>query len=335
MQFKVDDITSTTEMNKEELLARINERITDGDVEKKPDELYEPIRYILSAGGKRLRPLLTLFGCYLFSGETEKALLPGIGVELFHTFTLVHDDIMDKAPLRRGNETVHRKWDQNVAILSGDTMLFKAYEYLIRVEDQLIREVITLFNQCAIEVCEGQQYDMNFETRDTVSEKEYLSMIQSKTAAVLGFSLQLGAIIGGAERDDAETLRDFGINMGIGFQLKDDLLDVFGDAGKFGKQVGGDIIANKKTYLLIKAFELASESQKEELRNCLKGKMNDHKKVARVTEIYKELGIKELTDYKINNFFEIAFSHLEKVNCPEGRKEQLADFTQTLMNREN
>lgn len=282
-----------------------------------------------------MRPLLVLFGCYLFSGETQQALMPGISVELFHNFTLVHDDIMDNAPLRRGQPTVHHKWDQNVAILSGDTILFKAYKYLMQVEEPILREVVSLFNECAIDVCEGQQFDMNFETREIVSEDEYLHMIKLKTAAVLGFSLQLGALIGGADKRNTELLKNFGVNVGLGFQLKDDLLDVFGEFDKFGKKVGGDIVANKKTYLLIKAMELASPKQKQSLQRCLHSESENTEKVTRVTEIFETLHIRELTEQKISEFFKIALNYLGKVECPEPRKEQLAEFSKLLIEREN
>ncbi|HYW34457.1 MAG TPA: polyprenyl synthetase family protein [Balneolaceae bacterium] len=331
----VDDTTQSLNKDVQKHIDRINELITNGDFQDSPDTLYEPIRYILNTGGKRLRPLLTLFGCYLFSGETENALMPGIGIELFHNFTLIHDDIMDNAPLRRGQETVHRKWNQNVAILSGDTILFKAYHYLMQVNEPLIKDVIMLFNECAIDVCEGQQFDMDFENRERVSEEEYLKMIRLKTAAVLGFSLQLGALIGGANVENTEALKNFGINIGLGFQLKDDLLDVFGDFGKFGKQVGGDIIANKKTYLLIKAMELANAEQNKKLQGWLHGDLSNEEKVKRVTQLYKELHIRQLTEQKISEFFEIALTYLNKIDCPEHRKEELADFSSSLIEREN
>lgn len=313
----------------------INDIITDGDFEQEPDSLYRPIRYILNNGGKRLRPLLTLFGCYLFSGQTEKALLPGIGIELFHNFTLMHDDIMDNAPLRRGKQTIHNKWDQNLAILSGDTVLFKAYNYLIQVDNSILKDVVSLFNECAIDVCEGQQYDMDFESRETVSEDEYLHMIKLKTAEVLGFSLQLGAFIGGADKKSTELIKNFGLNVGLGFQLKDDLLDVFGDADKFGKKVGGDIVANKKTYLTIKAIELADTEQKEKLRYWLNSDLNGREKVKEVTQIYDELNIKELTEQKISDFFEIALTYLNKIDCKEKRKKELIEFSRFLVIREH
>jgi geranylgeranyl diphosphate synthase type II len=330
-----DNIINSAYKDVQKYRDEINSIIHNGDFNQEPDSLYKPIRYALSNGGKRLRPLLTLFGCYLFSGETRAALMPGIGIELFHNFTLVHDDIMDQAPLRRGKQTVHKKWDQNVAILSGDTILFKAYHYLMQVDESILKDVVSLFNGCAIDVCEGQQFDMNFESRELVNEDEYLQMIKLKTAAVLGFSLQLGALIGGADMNSTKALKNFGINVGLGFQLKDDLLDVFGDFGKFGKKVGGDITANKKTYLLIKAMELADSRQKQELNYWFNGNLSDDEKVDCVTQLYQELHIKQLTEQKISDFFEIALTYLEKVDCPEDRKKELAEFSSLLVNREN
>ena len=316
-------------------LEKINRELSNHHFDGKPRELYEPIRYILGLGGKRLRPLLTLYGCYLFSGGCKKALVPSLGVETFHNFTLVHDDIMDNAPLRRGKSTVHTKWNNDVGILSGDTMLFKAYEFLIRVDDSIVKKVINLFNACAIEVCEGQQYDMNFEQRDGVGESEYINMIRLKTAVLLGFSLQLGGLIGGADDENAELLRKFGENIGIGFQLKDDLLDVYGDHEKFGKQVGGDIIANKKTYLLIKALELGSEKQVEQLNELLHGNYEPEEKVRQVTHIYDEIGINEITHKKMNEYFDGAFRYLDQVDCDPNHREQLATFSEYLINRDH
>jgi len=322
-------------MNIEEQIITINNQINASDFQKEPSELYEPIRYFLKNGGKRLRPLLTLFGCYLFTDDFDRALKPGIGVEIFHNFTLVHDDIMDKAPIRRGNKTVHEKWDQNIAILSGDTMLFKAYDYLIQVDKDLVYKVISIFNNCAIEVCEGQQLDMNFESRSTVNEDEYIAMIRAKTASLLGFSLQLGALIGGAGDKDAEHLKNFGLSLGIGFQLKDDLLDVYGESDKFGKRVGGDIIANKKTYLLIQALNLSTESQYETLQFWLQKEQSADKKVKEVTKIYDQIGIKELTESKMNEFFNSGFQYLEQVDCKTERKERLNEFSKSLIHRDS
>jgi geranylgeranyl diphosphate synthase type II len=320
-------------MDIEKQLDRINKKLHSYNYQNSPEELYEPIRYLLSIGGKRLRPLLTLFGCYLFTGCTDKALMPSLGIELFHNFTLIHDDIMDKAPLRRGNETVHKKWSQNVAILSGDTMLFKVYDQLIQVDDHLIRKIIKLFNKCAIEVCEGQQLDMNFENRDSVSEEEYLTMIHAKTATLIGFSLKLGALIGGAEDQDAEYLKNFGENIGMGFQLKDDLLDVYANTKHFGKQQGGDIMANKKTYLLIRALNLADEEQREQLDFWLNDERRTAEKVKGVTEIYNQIGIRELTEQKIAHYFQSGLENLASVECSEKRKRELSDFSTSLIRR--
>jgi len=314
---------------------KINHELQNNHFNGEPEELYKPIRYILDLGGKRLRPLLTLYGSYLFSGNCEKAVKPSLGVEVFHNFTLIHDDIMDKAPLRRGEATVHTKWDDNVAILSGDTMLFKAYEFLIQVDDDIVKKVIDLFNACAIEVCEGQQYDMNFEKREQVSEGEYINMIRLKTAVLLGFSLQLGALIGGADDDASALLQKFGEYIGIGFQLKDDLLDVYGDSNKIGKQHGGDIIANKKTYLLISALNLADKHQKQRLDHALFSLKDNREKVKEVIAIYNEIGIKELTEEKMNEYFEGAFTYLDKIKCNPEYKQKLISFSRGLIDRDH
>lgn len=306
------------------------------DFGAEPKELYEPIRYILSLGGKRLRPVLSLMTCELFDHEFEKALYPALGVEVFHNFTLLHDDIMDNAPIRRGKKTVHEKWNANAAILSGDVMLVKAYELFLHCESTDLSKILKKFNKCAAEVCEGQQYDMNFEVRDVVSEEEYLRMIRLKTAVLLGFSIELGAIIGGADDDISSRLYEFGINIGLGFQLKDDLLDVFGDIDKFGKQVGGDIISNKKTYLLIKALELAQGDLKYELMHWLDKKdFVPHEKVHAVINIYNKLGIKALSEKKMNDYFDKGLEILDLLNINHEKKTPLKNLTLKLIDREN
>src|ERR1700759_413091 len=234
-----------------------------------PAQLYEPISYILSLGGKRMRPALLLMACDLFGGDVDAAIPPALAIEVFHNFTLMHDDIMDNAPIRRGHATVHTKWNQNVGILSGDVMLVQGYKLMMQVPDHLLRPILDIFNVTAIGVCEGQQLDMEFEELTNVSIDEYLNMIKLKTAVVLGGALKIGALIGGADTKDADLLSDFGVNLGIAFQLQDDILDVYGDPEKFGKQVGGDIISNKKTYLLLKSLELANKQQSSELHNWL------------------------------------------------------------------
>ena len=280
-----------------------------------PASLYEPIRYIMKLGGKRMRPMLVCTAYSLYKSDVERVIPLAAAVEAFHNFTLMHDDIMDQAPLRRGKATVHEKWNVNTAILSGDVMLVRVYDQLLHMPINQLTEVLPLFNRTAAEVCEGQQWDMEFETKARVTEAQYVEMIRLKTAVLLGFSLELGALLADAPEEDRQALYDFGINMGIGFQLKDDLLDVFADQKKFGKQAGGDIIANKKTYLLIKALALAKGKQKAELQKWLAAKKFDkRKKVKAVTALYEQLNIRELTQAKINQYFNKAFASLEKLS---------------------
>lgn len=242
--------------------------IEELDFRKEPPELYDPIAYTMNQGGKRLRPLLTLLACDLFGGDIQKALYPALSIEVFHNFTLVHDDIMDRAPLRRGKETVYKKWNSDIAILAGDTMFALAYTYALKTDAEIVPEILTVFSKAAIEVCEGQQYDMNFEQLASVSIDEYIRMIRLKTAVLLGASLEIGAICARADQNDVRKLYQFGIELGIAFQLKDDLLDVYGDTEKFGKLSGGDIATNKKTFLYLKAMELANNKQNKELKQC-------------------------------------------------------------------
>jgi len=300
-----------------------------------PLELYEPIRYIMSLGGKRLRPLLTILAYNLFQENWKNILKPAIAVEVFHNFTLMHDDIMDEAPLRRGKPTVHEKWNSSVAILSGDVMLVNTYEILLEVEENYLKKVITSFNQCAKEVCEGQQWDMNFENIDVVKEAKYLEMIRLKTAVLLGFALELGGILAGADDGSCKALQKLGENIGIGFQLKDDLLDVYADKAKFGKQVGGDIIANKKTFLLINALEKANIQQKSTLENWLnKTNFDIEEKVKAVTNIFDELKIKEITEAKMNDFFEKGLQNLGNLPVENNKKKNLEGFIQFLIQRD-
>lgn len=300
-----------------------------------PASLYEPIRYLMSLGGKRLRPLLTVLAYQLYRNDPGAVIKYAVAVEAFHNFTLMHDDIMDKAPLRRGKPTVHKKWNMSTAILSGDVMLVKVYEMLLDIEDRKLRAVIKAFNRCATQVCEGQQWDMEFE-KQTVTESQYLNMIKQKTAVLLGFSLELGGILAGASESDCKLLREFGINIGIGFQLKDDLLDAYGDSRKFGKVVGGDIIANKKTFLLIKSLALADRRQSKELNHWLTVKrFNKSEKVSAVKEIYDSLSISNLTGNKINSFFKKGFKSLEKVDCSDKTKSVLRGYTMQLIERES
>lgn len=313
----------------------IEKNLASYDFGSEPFELYEPIRYVLSLGGKRLRPVLTLMAYELFDNKLDKAVFPAMGVEVFHNFTLLHDDIMDNAPLRRGKSTVHKKWDTSIAILSGDVMLVRAYELLSKTDKKNMSLILSKFSQCAVQVCEGQQYDMQFETATTVTEEEYISMIQLKTAVLLAFSLELGAILGGAEQNISDQLYQFGINIGLGFQLKDDLLDVFADSAKFGKQVGGDIISNKKTYLLIKALELAEGNTKETLKHWLSVKDFDPaEKVHAVKEVYDELGIQKRSEDKMNEYFDAGIKFYDELPIEEGRKAPLRELTLALIDRE-
>ncbi|WP_439483348.1 polyprenyl synthetase family protein [Cyclobacterium plantarum] len=321
----------------EEIRDTLEKHILQLNFEGEPTELYEPISYLMQLGGKRIRPLLALLSYGLFKEGYQKILTPASAVEVFHNFTLMHDDIMDNAPIRRGSPTVHEKWDDNTAILSGDVMLVKAYEMLLEVEPDKLRNCLKLFSKTAAEVCEGQQLDMNFESLSLVAEQDYLNMIRLKTAVLLGFSLQLGAALAGASESDAIHLYDFGVNIGIGFQLKDDLLDVYADKEKFGKQVGGDILANKKTYLLIKAKELAKGEDKKELEHWLTAKEFDPaEKIIGVKVIYDRLEIREKTMSLMADFFEKGFNQLAtiKVQRPEGLK-ILWSLTHKLATREN
>ncbi len=314
----------------------INKEIAEKQYSDNPLELYEPIRYIMTLGGKRMRPALLLMACDLFDGSIIKALKPAVGIELFHNFTLMHDDIMDKAPLRRGNSTVHEKWNESIAILSGDVMLVEAYQLMMNVDDDILREVLSIFSQTATGVCEGQQIDMNFESLGEVSINEYIEMIRLKTAVLLAGSLKIGALIGKADSEDAETLYKFGENLGLAFQLQDDILDVYGDPEKFGKQVGGDIIANKKTFLLIKAIELADDLDKEELNYWLNEENADSEvKVKAVTDVYNRLGIRQLAEHEMNTFAEKALSALEKIQADADKKKVLRVFAEQLLIREN
>ncbi|GAB3246398.1 polyprenyl synthetase family protein [Larkinella harenae] len=317
-------------------LEALHQEIQQTEYGQQPTELYEPISYIMNLGGKRMRPLLTLMAAYLFGDDWRKAIKPAIAVEVFHNFTLMHDDIMDQAPLRRGQPTVHEKWNPNIAILSGDVMLVNAYQLLVNVETPYLKKVLTRFNRTAAEVCEGQQLDMNFETRWDVTENEYIEMIRLKTSVLLGFALELGSIIAGADDESSARLREGGINIGLGFQLKDDLLDVYGDPAKFGKQVGGDIIANKKTFLLIEALQKAQGSLKTELSDWLRAtEFDKQEKVRAVTAIYDQLGIRQLTEERINNYFTRGFENFGQITADPARKALLMDFTEQLIGRES
>ncbi|WP_436514616.1 polyprenyl synthetase family protein [Ekhidna sp. To15] len=318
-----------------EQLQKIEERLTNLSLGDQPENLYEPIRYLLSLGGKRLRPMLVLLGYGLKKEDYTSSITPALAVEVFHNFTLMHDDIMDEAPIRRGQPTVHEKWNQTVAILSGDTMMVKAYDQLLEGPKESLAEALRKFNKCAIEVCEGQQLDMNFESFDTVTEAQYLEMIRLKTAVLLGFSLEYGGLLAGMDDEQLSQLNSIGEKAGIGFQLMDDLLDVYGDKAKFGKQVGGDIVSNKKTYLLIKALELANGAQRKEMDKWLSVQDFDiTEKVDAIKNIYGELGIFEMTQQKMNGYYDQAFALLNSLDARAEGKKALTDFFEKLMKRE-
>lgn len=320
---------------KEKLIDIINKKLEESSFGDDPKELYEPIEYILSIGGKRMRPMLTIMAYKLYHENYENALDPALAIEIFHNFTLMHDDIMDQAPLRRGMPTVHEKWNQHTAILSGDVMMIKAYEKMMTVKPELLSEVLQKFNKCAVGVCEGQQKDMIFESRDDVTEEEYIDMIRLKTAVLLGFALELGAVIAEASEDDKKNLRLFGESVGIGFQLKDDLLDAYGEASKFGKKTGGDIVVNKKTYLLIKALEKLTGQNKKELERWItKKNFDEAEKVTAVKALYDKADIVEETNQRISYFYDKALHHLLAINAPVNKKSQLKELAKKLVDRD-
>lgn len=310
--------------------------LEDNKFTKPPEKLYTPVDYIMGLGGKRLRPILVLMSTQMFQKDLERALPIALAVETFHNFSLVHDDIMDEAPLRRGQATVHQKYNTNTGILSGDVMLIYAYKYLSKGDNSIkIAQLVHAFNRIAIEVCEGQQYDMNFEEQEDVTIDAYLKMIELKTAALIGGSLELGAIVANASAQDIDELNQFGRNIGIAFQLQDDYLDTFGDPQKFGKKVGGDIIQNKKTFLLLKALELASSPVKQKLINAMQStQLSEKEKVKTVTEIFWDLEIPRQAEQIKQYFQHKAFEHLDKVKVPKIRKQSLIDLSIKLLERE-
>jgi geranylgeranyl diphosphate synthase type II len=318
----------------EQLQYLVNKAIADTKYTEQPAELYEPISYLMQLGGKRMRPVLVLISTELFDGNVLKALDASIGIELFHNFTLMHDDIMDKAPLRRGKPTVHAKWNESAAILSGDVMFVEAYKLMIKVDDNILREVLAIFSHTASGVCQGQQADMNFEKRDDVSLPEYLEMIRQKTAVLLAGSMQIGALIGGAAPDQAKLLYDFGENLGLAFQLQDDILDVYGNPEKFGKQVGGDILSNKKTFLLIKAKELAKGDTASELDQWIKTTNEPIAKVNAVTTIYNLLELRKLAEIEMEEYVNKALKALDLIAVDCSKKELLRGFAEQLLIRE-
>lgn len=319
-----------------EIQEKIEREIGQLEFDCPPKSLYEPITYILSLGGKRIRPALVLMAYNLYREDVEKAIRPAIGLEVFHNFTLLHDDLMDQADKRRNKPTVHKVWNANTAILSGDAMLIAAYQLIGETAPEHLKEVLDLFTRTALEICGGQQYDMEFESRMDVSEEEYLEMIRLKTAVLLACSLKTGAILGGASREDAENLYRFGINIGLAFQLQDDLLDVYGDTKTFGKNIGGDILCNKKTFLLINALRRAEGEQKAQLEHWIARKDFDAaEKIAAVTNIYNVLGLKELSKAKMQTYYAEGMKNLVALSVSEERLAVLKEVTSRLMFRQS
>jgi len=297
--------------------------------------LLDPVRYILSVGGKRLRPVMALMACNLFTDNIENAVIPVTGLEIFHNYTLVHDDIMDQAQVRRNLPTVHIKWNLNQAVLSGDVMAFIATDCLLQSPADLLQQVMRIFNKAAIEVCKGQQLDMDFEKSFLVTEKEYLRMIGLKTAALIAASLKIGAVLGGADHTDSELLFEFGRNIGLAFQIQDDLLDIYGNSKIFGKHSGGDIVSNKKTYLLVKALEIASASQRKKLMGQLMLKEFDHElKIKTVSSLYDELNIKSITESLANQYIKKSYEYLENVSTGYRKKDEMYQLVNSLVGRE-
>ncbi len=312
-----------------QLLSFVNAEIKGAYNKKEPQQLYQPIDYSMSVGGKRIRPILCLMACNLFSDDINKAIKPAVGLETFHNFTLLHDDIMDKADVRRNQPTVHKKWNENTAILSGDAMMIAAYDYFLDLSPELLSLSLKVFNQTALEVCEGQQYDMDFENQLFVDEDSYIEMIRLKTAVLLAAALKIGAIIGGANEKNSHFIYQFGINMGLAFQLQDDYLDTFVDEETFGKRIGGDISENKKTFLLINALKKAPDL----IKPLLNGDLSENKKIKLVTEIYKKLEIDKLAQTKILEYYQKALYALSEIKVDDDKKVILFSFLNTLKDR--
>lgn len=319
-----------------EILQKIEQEIAQLQFTYPPKSLYEPIEYILSLGGKRIRPALVLMACNLYKEEVDAAIKPALGLEVFHNFTLLHDDLMDEADKRRNKPTVHKVWNANTAILSGDAMLIAAYQLIEETAPESLKEILHLFTATALEICGGQQYDMEFESRTDVSEAEYIEMIRLKTAVLLACALKMGAIVGNAPEEDAEALYQFGIHIGLAFQLQDDLLDVYGDTATFGKNIGGDILCNKKTFLLINALRLASEQQRAILNDWIhKKEFDPAEKIAAVTAIYNQLHLKELSEEKIHTYYISAMEYLNSLQVAPEKLTILKEISARLMNRQS
>lgn len=329
--------TETTKLKMQtikDLQSIVNAELQKKKYEEEPVALFEPMSYALSVGGKRLRPVMVLLAAQMYEGNLDDALSSAIGLEIFHNFTLLHDDVMDKAALRRGQPTVHKKWSENVAILSGDAMSIKAYQYIVSCKEKYVSEVLQVFNDTALEVCKGQQLDMEFEERDEVSIQDYLQMIRYKTAVLFACSLKMGGILAEANKQEQQKLYDLGINLGMAFQLQDDYLDVYGDVATFGKNIGGDILAKKKTYLLIQALKNADVKERNELLHILNDENVDaHQKIEEVTALYNRLNVKRVTQEAIAVYLENGEKNLASLKVEENKKQELKGLIAKLVNR--
>ena len=317
------------------IIKLINDYIANMPYNRKPADLYDPIKYVLSMGGKRIRPVLMLLCYNMYKDDPETILSSACAIETYHNYTLLHDDLMDNADMRRGKMTVHKKWNPNTAILSGDSMLVLSYQRMAQCDVTKLKDVLDLFTETALEIGDGQQYDMDFETRNDVTEDEYIEMIRLKTSVLLACALKIGAILADAPADDAENLYRYGEQVGIAFQLQDDFLDVYGDPNVFGKKIGGDILCNKKTYMLINALLMANDSQRAELNHWIESKDYDPQaKIAAVTKLYDEIGIRKLCEEKVNYYFQQSLYYINKVKVDDSKKVELRHFIDSLMNRQ-
>ena len=320
----------------EDLLKKVNEALDNLVYDRQPASLYDPIKYVLSIGGKRVRPVLTMLAYNLYKDDPLSIMSQALGLETYHNFTLLHDDLMDHADMRRGHETVHKKWDANRAILSGDTMLLQAFERVEDCDSAKLPAVFKVFIQTTLEIGEGQQLDVEFEQRNDVTEDEYIEMIRLKTSVLLACACKVGAIMADAPAEDIENMYKFGEKLGLAFQLQDDLLDVYGDPAVFGKNIGGDITSNKKTYMLINAFNLATPAQREELTKWVEAKEFDrNEKVAAVTNLYNEIGIRKLCEQKIEQYYQESLVYLAKVSVSDERKAEIKAYAAEMMKRQS
>ncbi len=319
-------------MQFEKYQKEIDNKLSKIKLSNNPKELYDPVRYMLKMKSKRVRPILAILAYKLVHPNWKKVIQPCLCLELFHNFTLIHDDIMDKAPIRRGKKTIHEKWNKNIGILSGDLLMILAYDMISGLPKNILSKTMLKFNEISIKVCEGQQLDMNYQTRKNIDEKQYIEMIRLKTATLIGLSLQFGGLLANMNNNNLNTLYKIGELFGIGFQLRDDLLDVYGSKS-FGKKIGGDILENKKTFLSVKAYELSSKKERKNLDYWKKNKKSSKEKIKKVTEIFDKLNLKELTEKKIKSFFNLAYKKLESLNIKNSNKEELTNYLSQLFER--